>query len=352
MHLAVRHLLIAGCPPGGRASAGFGRGDRAIFDPPQLVAFGLNGLSPRFQRPRSVRPPFLNSNCTGTLAAFLPFLLQMRMNVRTEECRRRAICLVIIGIVVLILIEAQSVAKERLPIVHGTFFSLIRSDDFIAVSIDSRTVNDRTGIRDDTVCKIVPLNKRLFFFSVGFSGHEDQRTRNIVHQTYVQVQQSPNLFIDLPEAFLARIFNVVTPLFRPLLPGETAPPIIQGYFAGADSGNNLQVVEIEVDRGLMGAVKLPIKFRTDQTFHALVRRAISEEFVDKPNERVLALKRDIAAQFGASSAPEQAAASVAATVQAIINSGSSKFIGGAAAAVILERGQDFRWYIPGACQNK
>ena len=30
LHLAVRHLLVAGCPPGSHAPAGLGRGDRAL----------------------------------------------------------------------------------------------------------------------------------------------------------------------------------------------------------------------------------------------------------------------------------------------------------------------------------
>jgi hypothetical protein len=159
----------------------------------------------------------------------------------------------IVSIIALVLAEAQYGAGARRATWHGTYFSLKRTDDYVAVAIDSLRTN-RAKPPNYDVCKIVALSKRLIFFNVGLA----EQTDNIVNNVYLQVRQSQNLIVDLPEAYMTRMFNFISSNYGVIdFQGPIGSPIIGSYFVGVDINGMLQVVEVQIDRGPTAPIKIP-----------------------------------------------------------------------------------------------
>lgn len=240
---------------------------------------------------------------------------------------------------------AESVSGEQSLTSSGTAYVLLREPTFITLAVDSRRASD-TGRIDDGTCKIVVLNDRLIFFNVGLARYMGRFvTDDVAVESYARAPKSGNVIGAVANIFQDKIIEMLPKNgFRPPVGEE----LIRGIFIGSEGDGGLQAA-YAIIQSTGTPSKLPVRLATEELDYYPERATLRAEVLSNQTDRIRSARDNIIARFGGGTVPNEGAAVATTLVQAIINWGSARTVGGQVATVVFEPRRDLRWYTRGAC---
>ncbi len=247
----------------------------------------------------------------------------------------------------------QTLAED---IGHGTYFLAGLSPDYAVVAIDSRELE--VGVPNDRYCKIRPLSRNAFFFSRGVTSATDNNThdkifdaRDIAHSVYVQFGIGSTRFDEMAQAWAERVLSI----YR-TKPSEFANYAVQnimvgGFFVGLDESGTIKYSSQRIvlqpygfPQFINSAEPKPVGSTNPEegpTYASGYFEIVREFMSGNRTERAKAVIDNLGTL---PSGPDRVAAIYAAIVNSVAKWSGEIGIGGDIAAIILERGQDWRWY--------
>lgn len=265
--------------------------------------------------------------------------------------------------------------------VHGTFFVFGLSSDFVTVAIDSRgtSVGDRRGV-NDRFCKIRPLSPKAFFFVEGavteirtltmtrttrtlFTTRTTKQTstdtvfdsRETARQVYAAAKGNDGID-GLAEKWGARTEAALKRVAFP--PDFLKRPLTEGFFVGTNDGGDIAMASATIRYNADSKSHFghsvqhftPLAHVADyaSAYPELVREFLHGGQTDRAKK--------IIADRGWASLGDTADAEAARDIDivgAVRDWSGNKTIGGDIAAIILERGKNWRWFHrPTFCPEK
>lgn len=255
---------------------------------------------------------------------------------------------------------------ESINIGQGTYFALIKTDQYVAAAIDSRKAlklekSNRGAANEtftDTHCKINILGSSAFALDSGMSeaygtdGQEIFTAASAATEAYKAERSGP--IADVARSFASRAKAAFQSIFG--IGGvvmEADRELTDEVFAGAAPTGELQVVIGRVEIKNRQLVSSWGELRGNEIAHSNKHSKIFDELISQSSDRAKELAARLGNQLKVASNADVAARQVSTIVQAVIDWSGDPAIGGEVAAIILDRTSGLRWYKrPSFCPEK
>lgn len=258
----------------------------------------------------------------------------------------RIIVSVVWGVVMIMGCSAEKLS-------HGTFYAAFLSKEFVSVAIESRQVTSQAV--DDEFCKIVELDSTNLFY-VGMLSRMDDSFRGLLFDSFdlaraayaASETKRPEIVAEHWAGLAKAALGAWSAGRVPLIPQALRRRLAIGNFAGfAENGDVvLYTVTMSSSDGRAISYKTEVHQGTDPAgLTAIGNNEITAHFVPWDEEATRLVNRERGKQVvRAGSVADENALGAVAIVQSMIDSNQQASIGGTVASVILERGNQARWF--------
>jgi hypothetical protein len=252
-------------------------------------------------------------------------------------------------------VTALSCAATAQVAQHGTYFVAGFSPDYAVVAIDSREMSG--GVVNDQYCKIQPLSRNAFFFARGVTSAVDNNThskifdaRDLAHSIYVQFGVGTVKFAQLAESWAILMKQIYE-----TKPAEYARSAVHnimsdGFFVGLDESGAIAfdgqkiIYQLAYPQFVNTPEPRPAA-PTDPAVAPTYAAGFFEIIGEFANGGETDRAKEVIAKLGVlPPGPDAVAARYSAYVGAVRDWTKELGVGGEIAAIILERGQNWRWF--------
>jgi hypothetical protein len=250
-------------------------------------------------------------------------------------------------------------AETSEGVVHGTYFAMYVSDDFLALAIDSRRTEETSSGERSTVdnqCKIELLSDHDVFIAEGIISNNDARAPRFdgfmtASTSYQRAAGSLKNAADAWAAELAPPFAALYPFYPNLFDQRPNGEVVVGYFLGIDTDGKLAAFSATVLHSkAANSFSVTTKLVAKNTYTLPGPEEVVTEFFRGQTTRANIAQTQLHQEAVGKSPVDEKAITLKHLVQAIPAWANDPGSGGDIAVLTMERGKKWRWFHrPGFC---